>query len=265
MAAETRLRDKVAIITGSGSGIGRAAAIHFANQGARVVCADIDREAASETADLISHIKGVAHPIATDVSNHKSSISMVSETAEKFGRVDILYANAGVHVSGSLTNTLLKDWQRVMSVNLTGVWLSNQAVIPHMLEQGYGSIINQSSISALSGFPGSAAYAASKGAVISLSRQAAIEYAKQGIRINVICPGAIDTPLLTTRYTERMNIEQESVSLAKEALSKVAKKYPMKSIGSTDDVAQMAVFLASDESRWITGAVFPVDGGFTAV
>ena len=136
MAAETRLRDKVAIITGSGSGIGRAAAIHFASQGARVVCADIDREAASEAADLISHIKGVAHPIATDVSNHKSSISMVVDTAEEFGRVDILYANADIHLSGSVTNTLLKDWQRVMSVNLTGVWLSNQAVIPQMLEQG---------------------------------------------------------------------------------------------------------------------------------
>ena len=117
----------------------------------------------------------------------------------------------------------------------------------------------------MSGFPGSAAYAASKGAVISLTRQAAIEYAKQGIRINVICPGAIDTPLLTTRYTQRMNREQELVSLAEEALSNVAKKYPMKSIGSADDVAQMAVFLASDESRWITGAVFPVDGGFVAV
>jgi NAD(P)-dependent dehydrogenase (short-subunit alcohol dehydrogenase family) len=265
MAAETRLRDKVAIITGSGSGIGRATAIHFASQGAKVACADIDRDAASETAALISLIKGVAHPIATDVSNHKSSISMVSETAEEFGRVDILYANAGIHVSGSVTNTLLKDWQRVMSVNLTGLWLSNQAVIPMMLEQGYGSIINQSSISALSGFPGSAAYAASKGAVISLTRQAAIEYSKQGIRINVICPGAINTPLLTKRYTERMNREQESVSLAEEALSDVAKKYPIKSIGSADDVAQMAVFLASDESRWVTGAVFPVDGGFSAM
>ena len=264
MAAETRLRDKVAIITGSGSGIGRAAAIHFASQGAKVACADIDREAASETADLISHIKGVALPIATDVSNHKSSISMVSETAEEFGRVDILYANAGIHISGSVTNTRLKDWERVMSVNLTGLWLSNRAVIPLMLEQGYGSIINQSSISGLSGFPGSAAYAASKGAVISLTRQAASEYAKQGIRINVICPGAIDTPLLTKRYTGRMNREQESVSLAEEALSNVAKKYPMKSIGSADDVAQMAVFLASDESRWVTGAVFPVDGGFSA-
>ena len=106
------------------------------SQGARVVCADIDREAASETADLISHIIGAAHPIATDVSNHKSSISMVVDTAEEFGRVDILYANAGIHLSGSVTNTLLKDWQRVMSVNLTGVWLSNQAVIPQMLEQG---------------------------------------------------------------------------------------------------------------------------------
>ena len=190
---------------------------------------------------------------------------MVSETAEEFGRVDILYANAGIHVSGSLTNTLLTDWERVMSVNLTGLWLSNRAVIPLMLEQGYDSIINQSSISALSGFPGSAAYAASKGAVISLTRQAAIEYAKQGIRINVICPGAIDTPLLTKRYTGRVNREQESVSLAEEALRNVAKKYPMKSIGSADDVAQMAVFLASDESRWVTGAVFPVDGGFIAV
>ena len=117
----------------------------------------------------------------------------------------------------------------------------------------------------MSGFPGSAAYAASKGAVISLTRQAAVEYAKQGIRINVICAGAIDTPLLTKRYTERMNREQELESLAEEALSNVAKKYPMKSVGSTYDVAQMAVFLASDESRWITGTVFPVDGGFTAV
>ena len=117
----------------------------------------------------------------------------------------------------------------------------------------------------MSGFPGSAAYAASKGAVISLTRQGAIAYAKQGIRINVICPGAIDTPLLTKRYTGRMNSEQASVSLAEEALRNVAKKYPMKSIGSADDVAQMAVFLASDESRWVTGSVFPVDGGFSAV
>ena len=189
---------------------------------------------------------------------------MVAETIEHFGKVEILYANAGIHLPGSLVNTRLQDWEHVMSINLAGVWLSNQAVIPQMLNQGYGSIINQSSISALCGFPGSAAYAASKGAIVSLTRQAAIEYAKRGIRINAICPGAINTPLLAKRYEQRMDGNEHLPSLGKETSRDPAKKYPMKQIGSADDVAHMAVFLASDESRWITGAIFPVDGGYTA-
>ena len=264
MVQEIRLKDKVAIVTGSGSGIGKAAAIHFASQGAKVVCADIDLESASKTVALISSIKGLAHSVRADVSNQQSSLCMVAETIEQFGKVEILYANAGIHLPGSLANTRLQDWEQVMSINLAGVWLSNQAVIPQMLNQGYGSIINQSSISALCGFPGSAAYAASKGAIVSLTRQAAVEYAKRGIRINAICPGAINTPLLAKRYEQRMDGNAHLHSLGKETSRDAAKKYPMKQIGSADDVAHLAVFLASDESRWITGAIFPVDGGYTS-
>ena len=264
MVQETRLKDKVAIVTGSGSGIGKAAAIHFASQGAKVVCADIDLESASKTVAFISSRKGLAHSVRADVSNQQSSLRMVAKTIEQFGKVEILYANAGIHLPGSVANTDLQDWEQVMSINLAGVWLSNQAVIPQMLNQGYGSIINQSSISALCGFPGSAAYAASKGAIVSLTRQAAIEYAKRGIRINAICPGAINTPLLAKRYEQRMDGNEHLPSLGKKTSRDAAKKYPMKQIGSADDVAHLAVFLASDESRWITGAIFPVDGGYTA-
>ena len=256
--------NKVAIITGSGSGIGRASAINFAAQGARVVCADNDLAAGFETANFIETAGGEAISVFTDVSSKQSNLDMVAQTIEVFGRIDILYANAGIHLPGSVTTTSLKDWHRVMSVNLNGVWLSNQAVIPAMLDQGCGSIINQSSISALSGFPDSAAYAASKGAVLSLTRQTAIEYAKQGIRVNAICPGAVNTPLLVKRYRERPSHEAETIFLPEEVSTIAGDKYPLKRIGSSDDVAQMAVFLGSDESQWITGAVFTIDGGYTA-
>jgi NAD(P)-dependent dehydrogenase (short-subunit alcohol dehydrogenase family) len=261
---QLRLANKVAIATGAGSGLGRATAVHFARQGASVACVDIDLDAATETAAIIDSMGGAAEPLSADIASPDANESMVAKTLERFKRVDILFANAGIPHAGSVTSTSIEDWNRVIAVNLTGVWLSNKAVLPTMIAQGSGSIINQSSISALAGFSGVAAYTAAKGGVISLTRQAAVEYAGQNIRINAICPGTVHTPLVTTTYQQRGGAEMGKPLPLDEALAVTAAKYPLKRIGSVDDIAQMAIFLGSDESCWITGAIFPVDGGYTA-
>jgi len=259
-----RLQGKVAIITGAGSGLGRASALRFAREGSRVLCADIDAAAAMGVAAEIVADGGVALGLGVDVTRMDDTQLMADEAVRAFGGIDVLFANAGVAGVGSVTSTTLDTWERVIRVNLTGVWLCCKAVVPAMQARGGGSIISQSSISGLVGFSGILPYAAAKAGVIGLTRQAAVEYAADRIRFNAVCPGTVVTPLVVRTYEERGGIATSAGQSVDEAMRLNAARYPLGRLGTPDDIAGMAVFLASDEAAWITGAVFTVDGGYTA-
>lgn len=263
-AGRERLEGKVAIITGAASGLGRAAADAFVRAGARVVATDRDREALASAVTEIADRHGTpdaANPIVgvvADVTDAASMEAAVAATVDTFGAVHVLYANAGVDGVGSVTETSEELWHRVMAVNATGVWLSMRAALPE-LERAGGSIVVQASTAGLVGVPGLAAYSAAKGAVIALTRQAAVDYGPKGVRVNVICPGTVVTPLV-----ERTMVERGRGDDLGAALRQAARHYPLGRLGEVEDVAACAVFLASDESAWMTGAVVPVDGGYTA-
>jgi NAD(P)-dependent dehydrogenase (short-subunit alcohol dehydrogenase family) len=252
-----RLGGKVAIVTGAGSGLGRASALRFASEGARVVCADIHGAE-------ISAAGGVALGVTVDVTVDADTERMAAIAAGEFGRIDVLFANAGIAGVGSIGSTTRQGWERVIAVNLTGVWLCSKAVLPCMEAQGGGSVINQASIGGVVGFSGIMPYAAAKAGVIGLTRQAAIEYAAKSIRFNAICPGTVVTPLVTRTYEERGGIAMGSQQTLEQALQANAARYPLGRLGTVEDVAGMAVYLASDEANWVTGAVFTIDGGYTA-
>lgn len=259
-----RLAGKVAIITGAGSGLGRASALRFAREAAAVVCADVDAASAAAVAADITAAGGRAQGIAVDVTQEADTVRMAALAVREYGRIDILFANAGIAGVGSVTSTSRETWERVIAVNLTGVWLSSKAVVPAMEAQGGGAVINQASIGGLVGFGGIMPYAAAKAGVIGLTRQAAVEYAAKNIRFNAICPGTVVTPLVTRTYLERGGVALGAGQSLEQALAANAARYPLGRLGSEDDVAGMAVYLASDDARWITGGVFPVDGGYTA-
>lgn len=260
----SRLTDKTAIITGAGSGLGRASAIRFAGEGAAVVCADRNLAGAEETVAAITGAGGQAAAIEMDVTREADHALMADFALETYGSIDVLYANAGIGEAGTVGTTSKDAWDRMIAINLTGVWLSDRAVLPAMERQGGGSVINQASIGGVIGVNGIAAYAAAKAGVIGLTRQAAIDYASQNIRFNAVAPGTVPTPLVTAVYEERGGISGGVGDSVEEALEANALRYPMQRLGTPDDIANMALFLASDESRWITGQVFVVDGGFTA-
>jgi NAD(P)-dependent dehydrogenase (short-subunit alcohol dehydrogenase family) len=246
-----RLDGKVALITGAGSGLGRAAARRFAAEGAQV--AWVDRDTAG--------IEDGAFALAADVTDEAAIEAAVAATIERFGRVDILYANAGVPSAGQVHETSLAEWRRVLDVNLTGVFLSVRAVLGDMLARGSGSILLQASLGGIAGVRGIAAYSASKGGVVALARQMAADYAERGIRVNAICPATVMTPLVEAVYRERAGSEQA----ARRDIAERERDFPLGHMGDPDDVANLALFLASDEAKWITGAVHSVDGGATAV
>jgi len=256
-----RLQGKAAIVTGAGSGIGREAALLFASEGAAVVCADIDGEGAQQTAARCGESGGHVFALAVDVSSEPDMERMAFETHRSFGRIDILYANAGVTGVGTAHGTDRTDWDRVLAINLTGVWLSAKHVLPHMREQGGGSIINQASIGGLQGFRGLAPYAAAKGGVIALTRQMAIDYGRRNIRVNAICPGTVPTPLVAETIAVREGLVGSD---AAESYRVGLAQYPLGRYGTERDVANLALFLASDDAAWISGGIYVIDGGFTA-
>jgi NAD(P)-dependent dehydrogenase (short-subunit alcohol dehydrogenase family) len=250
-----RLDGKVALITGAASGIGKVAAELFAREGARVVVADVVDEAGEATVGEIVAAGGEAAFVHCDVSRAEQVEAAVRETVARFGGLTVLYNNAGIFPpdDGSVTETPEATWDRVMAVNLKGVFLGCKYGIPAMLESGGGSIINVASFVALMGAATpQIAYTASKGGVLSMTREIAVEFARKGIRANALCPGPIETPLLAELLADPERRARRLVHI------------PVGRFGQAHEVARAALFLASDESSYITGATFVVDGGITA-
>lgn len=258
----TDLSGRTALITGAGSGIGRAAAIMFAAAAAHVVVSDRDEAAASSVAAEIETAGGVSLAVVTDVTVLSEVEAAVATAVTHFGGLDVLYANAGIEGSGSALSTEPADWQHVLDVNLTGVWHSIRAALAPMTEAGSGSIITQSSTAGLVGVSGLAPYSAAKGGVIALTRQVAAEYGRVGVRANVLCPGTVWTPLVTRTYAARGG--DERFGSPEQMETSAARAYPLRRFGTPDEVAAFALFLAGDEAAWITGGVFAADGGYTA-
>lgn len=261
-----RLRDKVALVVGAGSsgpgwGNGKAAAVLFAREGARVVCGDIDRDAAAETAELIRAEGGEALVVQVDATQHEQVRAMVEAAVEAYGGIDVLDNNLGVAEGGGVVELPEADWDRVLRINLTSFFLTMKHVIPVMVAGGGGSIINISSIASIrwTGVP-YASYYASKGAINQLTKATAMEYAHRGVRVNAVLPGLMKTPMV-----------ERSVELAAaysggdvEEMWRVRdEQCPMGTMGDAWDVAQAALFLASDASRYVTGIELLVDGGIT--
>jgi NAD(P)-dependent dehydrogenase (short-subunit alcohol dehydrogenase family) len=250
-----RLDGKVALITGAGGGMGREAAILFAREGARVLVADVVDDAGADTATEIGRIGGESTFVHADVSSAGDVRAMVDRTLDRFGRLDVLYNNAGIFPAGdgSVLDTDEEVWDLVMGINLKGVFLGCKFGIPAMLESGGGSIINVASFVALMGAATpQIAYTASKGGVLSLTREIATEFARKGIRANALCPGPIETPLLADLLADPARRQRRLVHI------------PLGRFGQAGEIANAALFLASDESSFVTGATFVVDGGITA-
>lgn len=249
-----RLENRVVLVTGAGSGIGKASALAFAEEGAKVVVEDLVVEAGEETADTIIEAGGAATFIRADVSKAVEVEEMVNKTVAIYGRLDCAYNNAGVAVSPQLTpDTAEEDWDRVMNVNLKGVWLCMKFEIPAMLKQGKGAIVNASSMVGLIGLPKRSAYAASKHGVIGLTKVAALEYADAGIRVNAICPAVVRTPLVENIIASDPEAEAQLLSMI-----------PMKRLATLKEIAEVVVWLCSDESSFVTGHAMLVDGGVVA-
>ncbi len=250
------LDSKTALVTGGGSGIGRAASLAYAKDGARVVVADVNVEGGEETVQMIKEAGGEAILVHADVSNPEDAQAMVDQAVGAFGSLDCAFNNAGIGGGRDRLLTadyLEEDWDRVISINLKGVWLCMKAEIPQMLKQGGGAIVNTASIAGLVGLSGTVAYVAAKHGVTGLTKAAAMEYAKSGIRVNAVCPGYIETPMVQGIF-DRVEGYRE----------RVAARHPMDRLGEPEEIAQAVVWLSSDAASFVTGHNMPVDGGYMA-
>ncbi len=250
-----RLEGRSGLITGAGSGMGAAAARLFAAEGAAVTVVDVEGDRARGVAAEITGAGGRAIAVTADVSQEPDVVAMVDAAVAEFGHLDVLYNNAGIDLDNAETADYGVDvFDRIVAVNLRGVFLGMKYGIPKMLEAGRGSIINTSSVAGAKGMARAVAYSASKFAVVGVTSAAAIEYGKRNIRANCIIPGAVETALL----------EDARRRLGAEAINNRANEVPLRRLGAPEDVARLALFLASDESSYITGAALPIDGGMLA-
>jgi len=251
-----RIADKVCLITGAGSGIGQASARLFAQEGGRVVVADIDLEAARATVDRIASSGGRATAEHVDVTQQSSTVDLADKLVRQFGRIDVLFNNAGIAGVGDVLETEPELFDRVMTVNVRGVYLMSRAVVPQMIKQRSGSIINMSSSIAEVGLARRVSYAASKGAVFAMTRSMQVDLAPHGIRVNALLPGTILTPFVE-RYLKDAYEDPE------EGMASIRKRQLSNDLGRPEDVAWAALFLASDESRFMMASGLIIDGGLT--
>jgi len=251
-----RLSGKVAIVTGAARGIGRASAIAFANEGARVAVVDLDSEGGAETVALIAANGNEASFSHVDVTDEARVAEMLNDTADRWGRIDILFNNAGIVMVKPLEEMTEAEWDRVMAVNLKAAFFAIKHVLPHMRRGGGGAILNTGSIASITGQLQTPVYSASKGAIALLTKSLAMDYGRDNIRVNCICPGITDTPMLR----EHMGYGAEGEARIRARLARV----PTGEILKPEDVARAAVYLVSDDSAGITGVLHVVDGGLLA-
>ncbi len=251
-----RLEGRVSIVTGGANGIGRAICEVFAREGATVVISDIDVERGEEVLNNIKEISPDSFFMKTDVSKEEEMKALIEKTVERFGKIDIMVNNAGIHHMGPITSLTEDIIDRLFAVNVKGTIWGMKYSIPYMLEKGKGVIINLSSMSGIVGHPNAALYCATKGAILQLTKATALEYATSGIRINALCPGTVDTNILRNAVNNSPDPEA--------TLKAFTEAEPVKRLATPEEIARSALFLASDDSSFMTGAPLLVDGGFTA-
>jgi NAD(P)-dependent dehydrogenase (short-subunit alcohol dehydrogenase family) len=256
-----KLKDKIAIVTGAASGIGKATAVNFAREGAAVMCADVNATGAEAVARQIADTGGQAASVKADVALEADVQEMVAQTVARWGRLDVLYNNAGIGFGMPVTQLPVDEWDRLMGINLRGVYLGCKHAIPEMLKNGGGAIISTASDAGLRGSAFLSAYCASKGGVILLTKSLAVEWAAQGIRINCVCPGVIQTPILDPFIAQ---MQQLTGTSAEDQWKRMGEMHPLGRVGQPEEVAKVVTFLASDEASFITGVALPVDGGLEA-
>jgi NAD(P)-dependent dehydrogenase (short-subunit alcohol dehydrogenase family) len=251
-----RFQNKVAVVTGAALGIGQATATALAQEGAAVVIADLDQKQGEATANEIQGNGGQVLFIPTDISVEDKVRTMVDRTVSHYGRLDILVNNAGIYIQGDVEKTSLEDWERILTTNLTGAFLCMKYAVPLMVQNGGGVVVNVASEAGLVGIKGQVAYNVSKAGMIALTRSSAVDLAEKGIRVNSVCPGTTDTPLV-----------QEAVNRAPDpaaARRQLEEVRPLNRLGIPAEIASAILYLASDEAGYATGAVLSIDGGYTA-
>lgn len=252
----TRLAGKAALITGGGTGIGRACALLFAREGARVAVAGRSAEPLRAVVAEIERAGGQALAVTCDVTQAQQVERAVRATVERFGALNVVVNNAGVLALGSVEQTPESEWAHVLGVNLIGTFLVSRAALPELRKAGGGSIVNIGSLYGLIGLKNRAAYAASKGGVVQLTRSMALDHAHEGIRVNCVCPAIVETEMIQQVFAN----QPDPAALRRQRIEQI----PLGRMGRTEDVAQLALFLASDESSWMTGVALPLDGGLSA-
>ena len=251
-----RVKDRIAIVTGAGSGIGQASAIRLAEEGAKVICADINLESATKTAQQITASGFVAEGYAIDISDSQACTSVVAHAVSEYGAIDILVNNAGVNLPGVFHEVSNETIDRTLNVNVKGAMYLTRAALPHMLKNSRGSIVNMSSVNGLVSEPYLSVYSASKGAIVMFTRGIALDYAKTGIRCNAICPGWVDTPINHAHAKMLGGLDH--------VYKTIDSFQPIGRPGTSREIANVVLFLASDESSFMTGSIVSADGGMTA-